>query len=47
MGNISIDDVIFTPGTCKENASIGESCTFIDYSQCGFTQNNTVSTLQW
>jgi hypothetical protein len=47
MGDVSIDDVIFTPGACKESASIGESCTFIDYSQCGFTQNSTVSTLQW
>jgi len=47
MGDASIDDVIFIPGTCKESASIGESCTFTDYSQCGFTQNSSVSTLQW
>jgi hypothetical protein len=47
MGDASIDDVIFTPGACKESASIGESCTFIDYLQCGFTQNNSVSTLKW
>jgi hypothetical protein len=47
MGDASIDDVIFTPGTCKESSSIGESCTFIDYSQCGFTQNSSVSTLKW
>ena len=26
---------------------IGESCTFIDYAQCGFTQNTTASSLQW
>ncbi|CAF0847412.1 unnamed protein product, partial [Rotaria sordida] len=47
FGDVSIDDVIFTPGSCKESASIGESCTFIDFSQCGFTQNTTESSLQW
>ncbi|CAF4185562.1 unnamed protein product, partial [Rotaria sp. Silwood2] len=47
LGDISIDDVIFTPGSCKETASIGGTCTFIDFSQCGFTQNTTVSSLQW
>lgn len=47
MGDVSIDDVLFTSGACKESSAIGESCTFIDYSQCGFTQNNSISTLQW
>jgi hypothetical protein len=47
MGDVSLDDVIFTTGACKESAAVGESCTFTDYSQCGFTQNSTLSTLLW
>jgi hypothetical protein len=47
MGDASIDDVLFTSGACKESSSIGESCTFIDYSDCGFTQNSNISALQW
>jgi hypothetical protein len=47
IGDVSIDDVLFTPGACKESAAIGESCTFTDFSQCGFTQNSTISTLTW
>lgn len=47
MGDVSIDDVFFTAGACKESSAIGESCTFTDYSQCGFTQNSTISSLQW
>jgi len=47
IGDVSIDDIRFTPGACKESAAIGESCTFNDYSLCGFTQNSTLSTLQW
>ncbi|UJR31098.1 hypothetical protein I4U23_018606, partial [Adineta vaga] len=47
IGGVSIDDVIFTSGICRESAAIGESCTFTDVSQCGFTQNTTSSTLQW
>ncbi|CAM4977745.1 unnamed protein product [Rotaria socialis] len=45
--DVSIDDVIFTSGACKESAAIGESCTFTDFAQCGFTQNATASSLQW
>ena len=30
-----------------ESAAIGESCTFTDVTQCGFTQNATESTLTW
>ncbi|CAF4336522.1 unnamed protein product, partial [Adineta steineri] len=47
IGDVSIDDVKFSPGACKESAAIGESCTFTDYTQCGFTQNTTGSSLQW
>ncbi|CAF4466629.1 unnamed protein product, partial [Rotaria magnacalcarata] len=47
IGDVSIDDVIFTPGACKESAAIGGSCTFADFAQCGFTQNTTASSLQW
>ena len=47
MSAASIDDVFITSGACKEGSAIGESCTFTDYSQCGFTQNTTGSTLLW
>ena len=47
LGDISIDDVIFTSGPCVESAAIGASCTFTDFAQCGFTQNSTESTLVW
>lgn len=47
VGDVSIDDVFFTPGACKESAAIGESCTFTDFAQCGFQQNSNESTLAW
>lgn len=47
MGAASIDDVFFTSGACKEGSAIGEACTFTDYSQCGFTQNSSASSLLW
>lgn len=39
--------MFFTAGACKESSSIGESCTFTDYAQCGFTQNSSISSLTW
>jgi len=47
MGDISIDDVYFTSGSCKDSGAIGDSCSFTDMTQCGFTQNATASSLTW
>lgn len=47
MGDVSIDDVFFTSGACKESAAIGDLCSFTDMTQCGFTQNTSVSSLTW
>ena len=47
IGDASIDDIFFTPGPCQESAALGQSCTFIDFTQCGFTQNTTISSLTW
>ncbi|CAF3694948.1 unnamed protein product, partial [Didymodactylos carnosus] len=46
-GDVSLDDIYFVSGACKESADIGESCTFVDLAACGFTQNDTSASLLW